>query len=63
MAKQTNEFKPRTDSKAKWKDVNRVDRPRFEQSHPWHFTFENSDKEAYSRGYDAIDWSHKWDSE
>ncbi len=44
-------------SKLKWTKQNRTDRARFEQAHSWPFTFPNSDVDAYTAGYEAIDWS------
>jgi hypothetical protein len=53
-----SEWQSRKYSKQKWKELpDATKRMRYEKSHAWHFTFENHDKEAYAKGYDAIDWS------
>jgi len=51
-----SEWYNKRDSKARWKEEKST-KMRYELSHPWHFTFENSDKEKYDAGYDMIDWS------
>lgn len=59
-----SEYKPRAYSRLKWKDMgDGTNRQRFEKAGAWHFTFEKSDKAAYAKGYDGINWTNGPDEE